>query len=256
MPRRPRLKSQSFCLFCHDPALILYPSVSSLSSHLFSSPKLTSLPKTRSFYNLSKTHHPDHNPDDPTSHARFTRLTEAYATLSHADQRARYDRDHLHLTTAHQHHAARRSGSYSSTGPGQAGGRAPSGLSKRRGTFTGPPPSFYRSGGWGAQGSKRRAAHEETTGTAGPMGGGMGPGQDPTHNTAGAAHFDHVGHERMHRRYEESRRARRRGEEGVPVVDTGLWFRFVVVTAIVAGAAYVPYWFSRGEGRKTRKREV
>jgi len=84
----------------------------------------------------------------------------------------------------------------------------------------------------------------------------MGPGQDPTHNTAGAAHFDHVGHERMHRRHEEVRKAKRSKGDGIPVVDTGLWFRFVVVTGIVAGAAYVPYWLSRGEARKTRKKEV
>lgn len=194
------------------------------------------------------------------------RISEAYGVLSHADRRARYDRDHLrlHHPSSSSHHAARRAGSYSSTMGNPAGGRPPSGLSKRRGTFTGPPPSFYRSGGWGAHGTKRRAAHEETTGTGtgtggGGMGGGMGPGQDPTHGVAGAAHFDHVGHERMHRKlHEESRRARRRKGDGgvVPVVDTGLWVRFVVVTAIVAGAAYVPYWFSRGPERKTRKKEA
>ncbi|OIW29009.1 DnaJ-domain-containing protein [Coniochaeta ligniaria NRRL 30616] len=208
----------------------------------------------KSFYTLSKTHHPDHNPGNPTSHARFTRIAEAYTVLSHADRRARYDRDNPHLHSSHAHHSApRRSGSYSSTGP--AGGRPPSGLSKRRGTFTGPPPSFYRSGGWGAYGGKRRAAHEETTGM-----GGMGPGQDPLHSAAGAApHFDHVGHERMHRRHEEVRRAKRRregeGEWGTPVVDTGLWVRFVVVTGIVVVAGYVPYWFTQREGRKVRRKE-
>lgn len=214
----------------------------------------------KSFYSLSKTHHPDHNPHDPKSHHRFMRISEAYGVLSHADRRARYDRDHLRLHSSSSHHAARRAGSYSSTMGNPAGGRPPSGLSKRRGTFTGPPPSFYRSGGWGAHGTKRRAAHEETTGTStgAGMGGGMGPGQDPTHGVAGAAHFDHVGHERMHRKlHEESRRARRRkgGDGGVvPVVDTGLWVRFVVVTAIVAGAAYVPYWFSQAGARKTKKK--
>lgn len=173
--------------------------------------------------------------------------------LGHADKRARYDRDHMRLAAASTHHAARHGGSYSSSAGGPAGGRPASGLSRRRGTFTGPPPSFFRSGGWGAHGAKRRAAHGESSGTG--MGGGMGPGQDPTHGTGGAAHFDHVGHERMHRRRDEARRARRGGDEGVPVVDTGLWLRFVVVTGILVGCAYVPYWFSQ-ERRRKRKKEA
>ncbi|GAB1315124.1 hypothetical protein MFIFM68171_05334 [Madurella fahalii] len=135
----------------------------------------------KSFYLLSKRHHPDHNPSDPSSPSRFMRISEAYAVLGHADKRARYDRDvmrrplhgnpHFHHGHGHVHKGPR--GSYHSTGP--AGGRPASGLSsRRRGTFQGPPPSFFRSGGWGAHGAKRRAAHEESTGYYGAAGAGYG----------------------------------------------------------------------------------
>ncbi|KAK4138867.1 DnaJ-domain-containing protein, partial [Trichocladium antarcticum] len=124
----------------------------------------------KSFYHLSKRHHPDHNPADPLAPNKFMRLSEAYAVLGHTDKRARYDRDVLrHHQRAHGRHnhgpsPSSSSGSsyHSSTGP--AGGRPASGLSRRRSAFQGPPPSFFRSGGWGAHGAKRRAAHDESTG--------------------------------------------------------------------------------------------
>lgn len=93
------------------------------------------------------------------------RISEAYNVLGDTDQRAKYDRDVLRLHQARNpfaHPHARQGGSYSSTGP--AGGRPASGLSRRRGTFRGPPPSFYRAGGWGAHGAKRSAAHDESAG--------------------------------------------------------------------------------------------
>ncbi|KAH6840721.1 hypothetical protein B0I37DRAFT_448916 [Chaetomium sp. MPI-CAGE-AT-0009] len=127
----------------------------------------------KSFYHLSKRHHPDHNPTDPHAPTRFMRISEAYAVLSHADKRARYDRHHGHNHPhGNQHHHPQPGASYHSTGP--AGGRPASGLSRRRGTYQGPPPSFYRTGGWGAHGAKRRAAHEESTGGAGSAGSGFG----------------------------------------------------------------------------------
>lgn len=142
-------------------------------------------------------------------------------------------------------------GSYHSSNP--AGGRAPSGLSRRRGTFRGPPPSFYRSGGWGAQGDKRRKAHEESTGTgpgaaaggasgadsssadqqdrdqqqaygpganSGPWGGsygqygGMGPGDDPYGHREEVPHFDKESHTRTHQRQDRRRWQRNRRAVG------------------------------------------
>lgn len=121
--------------------------------------------------------------------------------------------------------AAAKKGSYSST-TGMAGGRPASGLSRRRGAFQGPPPSFFRSGGWGAQGEKRRAAHEGSTGGAGsPSGtatssgagtgtgtgtvGGMGPGQDPFGHRDDVPHFDKESHQRTGRHSDRRREARR-----------------------------------------------
>jgi len=41
---------------------------------------------------LARKHHPDVNPDDPSAEERFKELSEAFAVLSDADKRARYDR--------------------------------------------------------------------------------------------------------------------------------------------------------------------
>ena len=203
-------------------------------------------------------------------------LSEAYSVLSHADKRARYDADVMRRLHPHYHHTPA-SGSYHSTGP--AGGRPASGLSRRRGpstTFTGPPPSFYRSGGWGAHGAKRRAAHEESTGgstgwygtasrsppppppppppggpgptAAGGGGGagGMGPGQTPHHDIPDDAvpHFDRAAHERSAQRRSDDRRAHRSAHKaGVdidrPEAETTM--SFFAVAAILAVVVAVPF---------------
>ncbi|KAI1170448.1 DnaJ-domain-containing protein [Nemania sp. FL0916] len=185
----------------------------------------------KSFYNLSKAHHPDLHEASARRAAskRFMQISEAYTVLSSPARRAKYDRDHLGLS-ASATTSARKSGSYASTGP--AGGRPASGLSRRRGTFTGPPPSFFRSGGWGAQADKRRAAHDDSTGSsssssgtwtwtntgtttgsgpgtgAGSMG-GMGPGQDPFGHRDDVPHFDKASHQRTGRHSDKRREARR-----------------------------------------------
>lgn len=213
----------------------------------------------RSYFALSKAHHPDHNPSDPHASRRFMRISEAYAVLGHAEKRSRYDREvmRFHSHPPHHHHG----GSYHST-HNPAGGRPATGLSRRRSTFTGPPPSFFRSGGWGSYGAKRKAAHEESTGASEPgaapkMGaegaagtgstGGMGPGQNPWRarhdRNSDIPHFDREAHERTQRKHEE-RRTRRMakargldpfGTDGAPVAD------FFVVTAILCAVLFGPY---------------
>ncbi|KAI0206032.1 hypothetical protein F4808DRAFT_189455 [Astrocystis sublimbata] len=191
----------------------------------------------KSFYSLSKTHHPDvHELSARRAAAkRFMRISEAYAILSSPTKRAKYDREHMDLPHPHPQNAPPR-GSYSSTGP--AGGRPASGLSRRRGTFQGPPPSFFRSGGWGSQGEKRRAAHEASTGGMGSSSGstatdsgtggggassrgGMGPGQDPFGHRDDVPHFDREGHQRTGRHIDKRREARRASADAADGADGG-----------------------------------
>jgi curved DNA-binding protein CbpA len=94
------------------------------------------------FYTLSREHHPDLHPTDPTAVQRFQRISESYSILSNAEKRAKYDREvlpRLHSIRNDANSSAQRSGTY-------AGSRAPTGLSKRRSAFKGPPPSYFRHG--------------------------------------------------------------------------------------------------------------
>ncbi|KAL1960262.1 hypothetical protein VTO42DRAFT_8805 [Malbranchea cinnamomea] len=101
----------------------------------------------KQFYALSLTHHPDRNPDDPEAHTKFASISSAYQVLSNATKRARYDRDHgIHRQVAAAGPTSTRSNVYRGS---YVGSRPPSGLSKRRGEFRGPPPSFYAHGGYG-----------------------------------------------------------------------------------------------------------
>ncbi|KAI0393269.1 hypothetical protein F5Y17DRAFT_314501 [Xylariaceae sp. FL0594] len=241
------------------------------------SPTATPAEIKKAFYTLSKTHHPDlHEASARRAAAkRFMRISEAYSILSSPTKRVKYDRDHMpHLSSSSS--AARR-GSYSSTGP--AGGRPASGLSRRRGTFTGPPPSFYRSGGWGTQGAKRKAAHDESTGGAGTPGGqsntdtsshahsspygGMGPGQDPFKGTfhGSIPHFDKASHERTGRNHEQRRaEARRSGpqdERGHRIEvepERGVAGMFFAIGGVLMLSFAVPFFLGRlwyGSGAAT-----
>ncbi|KAI1350280.1 hypothetical protein F5Y01DRAFT_158910 [Xylaria sp. FL0043] len=225
----------------------------------------------KSFYTLSKTHHPDlHEASARRAAAkRFMRISEAYSILSSPTKRAKYDREHMNLTNTHAHTHAPRKGSYSSTGP--AGGRPASGLSKRRGTFQGPPPSFFRSGGWGAQGEKRRASHEESTGGAGSENtgrgtmGGMGPGQDPFGHRDDVPHFDKESHQRTGRhsdRRREARRAASMSEFGQRVTiepEKGVTGMFFVISGVLLISLLGPFfigqlWF--GSARQPKEKGV
>ena len=156
----------------------------------------------------------------------------------------------MHHEQAKSHHDHPR-GSYHSSGP--AGGRPASGLSRRRTQFRGPPPSFYRSGGWGEHSAKRQAARDSTgetnageqekgdNGAAG-MGGGMGPGQQPWgHDRMNdVPHFDREGHFRTHEN-QDKRRQRRRKDDYVPVVETrGTLANFLFVGSIISLGVFVP----------------
>ncbi|RYP53838.1 hypothetical protein DL768_001289 [Monosporascus sp. mg162] len=244
----------------------------------------------RSFYTLSKRHHPDHNAGDrERSSRRFMRINEAYSVLSVPAKRHAYDRDTLQLHRDPHAAHGRRSGSYHSTNP--AGGRPATGLSRRRGTFQGPPPSFFRSGGWGAHGAKRRAAHEDSTGGGGGSGsghghghhhhgagttGGMGPGQDPfQHRDREVPHFDRAGHERTGRHVDARRAARyheqeqrgqtvvdehgRRVPVGSPAPERGVAGMFFIIGGVLLVSFLGPFAISRfwsggggGGGGKTQ----
>ncbi|XWW95890.1 hypothetical protein V2A60_003858 [Cordyceps javanica] len=111
---------------------------------------------------LSKAHHPDANRDDPNAAQTFSLLSESYTLLSDPSRRAVYDRDVMARLRPPSSSGAPQHGSYHSASYHSAGGRPASGLSKRRGTFRGPPPSFYRNGAWGGgeHAEKRRRAYE------------------------------------------------------------------------------------------------
>lgn len=199
------------------------------------------------------------------------RISEAYSVLGHTDKRARYDRDVLR---SHQQ-AAHPRGSHHGSSAGPAGGRPASGLSRRRGTYQGPPPSFYRSGGWGAHGEKRQAAHEETTGGADSTAGsgpkeeaagggfgwaqaGMGPGQDPFGHHGEVPHFDRAAHTRTQQRSDE-RRARRMAREGhfPHIPDVGALGNFFLVMGVLGASIGFPYlalraWYERGAKQRTK----
>ncbi|KAI3400131.1 hypothetical protein diail_4362 [Diaporthe ilicicola] len=241
----------------------------------------------KSFYHLSKTHHPDHNQDDPLASKRFMRISEAYSVLSNTDRRAKYDRDVLRLHEQRASAGPHRGGSYSSTGP--AGGRPASGLSRRRGTFRGPPPSFYRSGGWGAHGAKRSQAHEDSTsGTDhahhhhhqhqhqhrhhqhpspgangyGSSGGGAGPGQEPFGGVGGGdmPHFDQTAkaaHTRTQSRVDEIRARNAAKKPRFPSAsgDYGEIGSFFAVLGVLGAAVGLPYLVMRGWDRTTEKKK-
>jgi curved DNA-binding protein CbpA len=146
-------------------------------------PSISPTDLKKRFYTLSREHHPDLHPTDPTAVQRFQRISEAYSILSNAEKRAKYDHDvlpRLHSHSGSNNGSSQRSGTY-------AGSRAPTGLSKRRSAFKGPPPSYFRHGNTGGfeaeQARRQREAHSSSS--AGPA---AGPGG--TEEYPGAFHPD------------------------------------------------------------------
>ena len=209
------------------------------------------LTRRRQFYSLSRTHHPDHNPNDPQAPERFVKISEAYAVLGSPQKRERYDRDVQRAQGASRSSVHQGSHSTSST---PFGSRPASGLSRRRAQFKGSPPSFYRNGGWGTQGSKRQAQAEASgsAATGEPRGGGFGPGQGQS-GFHDVPHFDQEGHHRTQEQ-QDQRRRKRMEDEGVGSEDgRSVLFRFLLITSVVTFAFSIPSLFDRRRnGRKTK----
>lgn len=185
----------------------------------------------KQFYSLSKLHHPDHNPNNPSSAEKFVQISDAYHTLGSPQKRQTYDRDFLRRQQQGGPNYSHPQGSHSSYGA-----RPASGLSRRRTTFRGPPPSFYKAGGYGAHEAKRasnasgggntsglnndgtysygqageqqRAQHETASG-------GHGPGQGEDRYDPWIPHWDREGHRRTHdnlgKKFEKARLMREAG---------------------------------------------
>lgn len=223
----------------------------------------------RQFYTLSLRHHPDRNRSDPNASERFAHISSAYQVLSDTGKRAVYDRDNgIHAAAAAQSHAnpaAAHGGSYSSSsvynkGGSYAGSRPASGLSKRRGAFRGPPPSFYAHGGYGD-----RRARQPPPGAGNGNGGTEKDEDDPTAfiDRNPVYHFNARGHFRTQTAEDMRRRARRSRAMGDAfrehqVGSSGdVLVRFILVCGMLAGTVFIPglFWSSpKGDSDKEKAR--
>ncbi|EXJ77687.1 hypothetical protein A1O3_09916 [Capronia epimyces CBS 606.96] len=114
----------------------------------------------KQFYDLSKETHPDLNRSNPEAGKRFAQISESYSVLADPEKRKRYDRDVMR-THAHRHpHGSHSSHHHRAT---HAGHRPPSGLSRRRSAFKGPPPSFYAHGKPSANTTNQARANQAGT---------------------------------------------------------------------------------------------
>ncbi|PSN68576.1 DnaJ-domain-containing protein [Corynespora cassiicola Philippines] len=236
----------------------------------------------RQFYTLSKQHHPDRNPDDPNASTRFVAISEAYHVLSVPDKRAQYDAQLNQFkgtrwgrSRGGDHHGHPQ-GSYSSASS-YAGSRPATGLNKKRGTFRGPPPSFYKAGGYGRHGAKRAEyAHANPHGARAERGhgqadaeteagresygdfGGFGPGQ--AGQGSEVPHFDDRRHKAAHDNVNDYIQARRRQKLAREVEDDldrgGTLFNFVLVMgAILAMGLSVKIFGDRAERKAKDRRD-
>jgi curved DNA-binding protein CbpA len=222
-----------------------------------------------SFFALSKKHHPDKNPNDPTASTRFVAISEAYHVLSVPEKRAQYDAQ-IEIQGGrgrgrNQWGEAPAHGSYSSSS--FAGSRPASGLNKKRSTFRGPPPSFYKAGGYGAYGAKRaeyaysqpqgeeRGEKEAGPESYGEYGGGFGPGEAGLGHEV--PHFDDLKHKRTHDHINEHIYARRRKTMVREVSDEvdrgGMLINFLLVTGAIGVIAFTTKVFADKTAEKEKK---
>lgn len=221
----------------------------------------------RQFYTLSKKHHPDHNASDPDASTRFVAISEAYHVLSVPEKRAQYDAQLSHASSRSSRWGGASTSSYpqgSYSSASYAGSRPASGLNKKRSTFRGPPPSFYKSGGYGRHSAKRseyaqyqhagsQTEQNTTSDSYGGFGEGYGPGQAGQGNEV--PHFDDRKHKQTHDTVYEHISARRRRERNAEIPQEldrgGMLANFIMVSGVVAIAAAVTKMFNNStEGDK------
>ncbi|RPA90064.1 DnaJ-domain-containing protein [Choiromyces venosus 120613-1] len=192
----------------------------------------------RRFYELSKKHHPDLNRHDPHAPKRFVRISSAYAILGNPENKEKYDRE-----------IRRRVGGNAARGPSSAGGspvgaRPARGLSKRRTHFHGPPPSFYRNGGWATFKGSHNGPKPNTAG-----GNGAAAGFSKDSYMDDVPHFNFDLKYRQHRMQEQRWESRYRAPRVVDR-DKGLIIPLVGVTMILIVAVSLG---SYGQSKHDRK---
>ncbi|KAI4162551.1 MAG: hypothetical protein LQ342_003782 [Letrouitia transgressa] len=225
-------------------------------------PEASGVDIKRQFYALSKQHHPDHNPTDPSASERFVKISEAYAILGNPTKRDRYDRDYQRDAGRRNPHVPQ--GSHSSSTP--FGARPASGLSKRRTQFHGPPPSFYRSGGWGSHSRKRQAQAQETASSSAKAtmdSSNSGPSSSGSWGSEFAQarwsndvpHFDHEGHLRTQEQ-QDQRRKHRAGDSSAQYGSGGsIPLNFIFVSGVITTASLLPFIFSNRQQTRNRTTE-
>ncbi|KAL3468284.1 DnaJ domain-containing protein [Aspergillus heterothallicus] len=214
----------------------------------------------KKFYSLSLRHHPDRNPNDPAASSRFAKISSAYHVLSNAAKRSTYDRDNgIHSYTSTSTHSSANPGqhpmgSHSShgnyhKGASYFGSRPASGLSKRRGPFRGPPPSFYAHGGYGNRkapptGGSAAGSSSGVSSMNGAAGGASHDENDPTAfiDRNPVQHFNARGHYRTQTAEDTRRQERRSRQSEADINDQYIghrgdfMVRFIAVTGILVGA--------------------
>lgn len=166
-----------------------------------------------------------------------------------------YDRDIGRLS--HRRSQGANHGSHSSSVP--YGARPASGLSRRRTQFRGPPPSFYRSGGWGSHGAKRQRQADSTasahanaasaSSSPGTLGrGGFGPAGSPDGLDHDVPHFDRDIHIRTQEQQDQRRQRRAGGTAADYSGGENMLWKFVFVSGILAAACFIPALFDQRKG--------